>query len=98
MERKRASRAHAGSSARATCDASRAFVKFQLRPQLPVILFAPLEIPFYQVTEMLSINGTARQRSLRDTHRAASGCPTITGSWSRPFANYRRELRTELDS
>lgn len=35
---------------------------------------------------MLS-NGTAKFRTLRDMNRAALGCPSITGSWSRPFAN-----------
>jgi hypothetical protein len=47
---------------------------------------------------MLSINGTAMQSTQRDVNRAASGCPTMTGSWSHAFAIYRRELRTELDS
>ena len=48
-------------------------------------------------TEMLSINGTAMQRTLRDLNRAAVGCPSMTGSWSRPVANYQRHFGTELD-
>jgi hypothetical protein len=43
---------------------------------------------------MLS-NGTAKYRTLRDTNRAALGCPSITGSWSRPFANDYREHGTQ---
>jgi hypothetical protein len=45
---------------------------------------------------MLSINGTTMQ-TLR-AHRAASGCPLILGSWSRPVVakNYR-DFETELD-
>jgi hypothetical protein len=67
-----------------------------------VLFFAPLEIPRQQCritaeTEMLSINGTAMQCTLRDLNRAARGCPSIPGSWSRPFAKHYRELQTELD-
>jgi hypothetical protein len=50
-----------------------------------------------KVTEMLSINGTAMQHTQREFHRAARGCPTITGSWSRPVAKDFRNLATELD-
>lgn len=39
---------------------------------------------------MLSI-GTAILRTLRDTNRAVLGCPSLLGSWSRPFANDSRE-------
>jgi hypothetical protein len=46
---------------------------------------------------MLSINGTAMQRTLRELHRAALGCPSIAGSWSRPVANNHRNFATELD-
>jgi hypothetical protein len=46
---------------------------------------------------MLSINGTAMQRTLRDLNRAAVGCPSITGSWSRPVAKNDRDFGTELD-
>jgi hypothetical protein len=46
---------------------------------------------------MLSINGTAMQSTLREFHRAARGCPTITGSWSRPVAKNNRDFTTELD-
>jgi hypothetical protein len=35
--------------------------------------------------------------TLREFHRAARGCPTITGSWSRPVAKNFREHATELD-
>jgi len=45
--------------------------------------------------KMFSINGTAMQR-LR-AHRAASGCPLILGSWSRPVAKNYRDFGTELD-
>jgi hypothetical protein len=48
-------------------------------------------------TEMLSINGTAMQSTLRDFHRAAVGCPSMTGSWSRPVAKNYRHFGTELD-
>jgi hypothetical protein len=46
---------------------------------------------------MLSINGTAMQRTLRDLNRAAVGCPSMTGSWSRPVAKNQRHFGTELD-
>jgi len=46
-------------------------------------------------TEMLSIHGTAMQRL--SANRAASGCPSITGSWLRPVANKYRDFVTELD-
>ena len=52
-------------------------------------------------TEMLSIHGTAIQSTLRDLNRAAVGCPSITGNWSRPVAKNHREPQldfvTELD-
>jgi hypothetical protein len=50
-----------------------------------------------RVTEMLSINGIAMQSTQREFHRAARGCPTTTGSWSRPVARNYRDLETELD-
>jgi hypothetical protein len=46
---------------------------------------------------MLTINGTAMQRTLRDFNRAAIGCPLTTGSWSRPVAINQRHYETELD-
>jgi hypothetical protein len=46
---------------------------------------------------MLSINGTAMQTTLREFHRAARGCPSIPGSWSRPVAKNHRDLATGLD-
>jgi hypothetical protein len=48
-------------------------------------------------TEMLSIHGTAMQRTLRELHRAAIGCPLDLGSWSQPFSNNFRDFVTELD-
>jgi hypothetical protein len=46
---------------------------------------------------MLSIHGTAMQSTLREFHRAASGCPSIDlGSWS-PVAKNYRDFVTELD-
>jgi hypothetical protein len=49
-------------------------------------------------TEMLSnINGTAMHITLRDLNRAAVGCPSMTGSWSRPVAINQRHFGTELD-
>jgi hypothetical protein len=48
-------------------------------------------------TSMFTINGTAMQRTLRDLNRAASGCPSMTGSWSRPVAINQRRLQTEFD-
>lgn len=48
-------------------------------------------------TEMLSINGTAMQSTQRDLNRAAVGCPSILGSWSRPVAKNQRHFGTELD-
>jgi hypothetical protein len=50
-----------------------------------------------KVTEMLSINGTAMQTTQREFHRAAVGCPSITGSRSRPVAKNYRDFGTELD-
>jgi hypothetical protein len=47
--------------------------------------------------EMFSINGTAMQSTQRDLHRAASGCPSMSGSWSRPVAKNYRYFGTELD-
>lgn len=69
-------------------------VKFQLRPQRCVLFFAPFEFRGSNVasnaeSEMFSIYGTAMQSTLREHNRAARGCPSITGSWSR--------LATELD-
>jgi hypothetical protein len=46
---------------------------------------------------MLTINGTAMQTTLRDFNRAAVGCPSMTGSWSRPVAKNYRHFGTELD-
>jgi hypothetical protein len=46
-------------------------------------------------TEMLSIYGTAMQRL--SANRAASGCPSITGSGLRPVAKHYRDFVTELD-
>jgi hypothetical protein len=46
---------------------------------------------------MLTINGTAMQNTQRDLNRAASGCPSIPGSWSRPVAKNLRHFGTELD-
>jgi hypothetical protein len=46
---------------------------------------------------MLSINGTAMQETQRESHRAACGCPSIAGSWSRPVAKNYRDFATELD-
>lgn len=43
---------------------------------------------------MLS-NGTAILRTLRDTNRAALGCPSILGSWLRSFAKDYREHGTQ---
>ena len=75
----------------------------QLHTQLPTRRLAALN--FFAAhaalnrssTEMLSINGTAMQRTLRDLNRAAVGCPSITGSWSRPVAKNQRHFGTELD-
>jgi hypothetical protein len=46
---------------------------------------------------MLSINGKAMPRTLREFYRAALGCPSIAGSWSRPVAKNHRDFGTELD-
>jgi hypothetical protein len=46
---------------------------------------------------MLTINGTAMHYTQRDLNRAASGCPSILGSWSRPVALNQRHFGTELD-
>jgi len=43
---------------------------------------------------MLSIYGTAMQRL--SAQRAASGCPSITGSWSRLAAENHRDFVIEL--
>ena len=41
-------------------------------------------------------NGTALFRSLRESDRAAFGCPSIaTGSGSRPFAKDHRDYGTQ---
>jgi hypothetical protein len=66
-----------------------------------VIFFAPFDsaaraASTNAVTEMLSINGTAMYRTQRELNRAASGCPSIQGSWSRPAKNHR-DFATELD-
>jgi hypothetical protein len=45
---------------------------------------------------MLSINGTAMQ-TLCELNRAAPGCPSITGRWSRPVAKNHRDFGTKLD-
>jgi hypothetical protein len=44
---------------------------------------------------MLSINGTAMQRTLRDSNRDAIGCPSIPGSWSLFVAKHYRDFATE---
>jgi len=44
---------------------------------------------------MLSINGTVMQRTLRDSHRDAVGCPSIPGCWSLVVAKYHRDFATE---
>jgi hypothetical protein len=67
-----------------------------------VIFFAPFDSAAHAastnaVTEMLSIHGTAMQRTPRALSRAASGCPSIPGSWSRPVAKNHRDFATELD-
>jgi hypothetical protein len=46
---------------------------------------------------MLSINGTAIHLTQREFHRAAAGCPTISGSRLRPVAKNYRDFATELD-
>jgi hypothetical protein len=75
----------------------------QLRPQRRVLLFAPFDISrhlphsFCKVTEMLSIPGTAMQRTQREFHRAAAGCPTISGSRLLLVAKNYRDFATELD-
>jgi hypothetical protein len=46
---------------------------------------------------MPSINGTAMHYTQRDLNRAAAGCPSIPGSWSRPVAVNQRHFGTELD-
>jgi hypothetical protein len=62
-----------------------------LRPQRRVLssrrsIFRGKSRIHCEVSHMLSINGTAMQRTLRDFNRAAVGCPSMTGSWSRPVA------------
>jgi hypothetical protein len=85
------------------CDTFLRATKLQLRPQRLVLFFAPLDISaafaafIGKVTEMLSINGTAMQTTQREFHRAAVGCPSITGSRSRPVAKNYRDFGTELD-
>jgi hypothetical protein len=44
---------------------------------------------------MLSIHGTAMKRL--NAHHAASGCPSIMGSWLRPVAGNYRDFVTKLD-
>jgi hypothetical protein len=46
---------------------------------------------------MLSINGTAMQDTQRELHRAARGCPSLTGSQLWPVAKNNRDFATELD-
>jgi len=77
--------------------------KYQLRPQR-LMLFSRrskfrgnCRIHFCNATQMLSINGTAMQNTLREFHRAARGCPSLTGSWLRPVAKQYRDFATELD-
>jgi hypothetical protein len=65
------------------------FAPFDIRRQMPRFIC--------NVSPMLSINGTAMHRTLREFHRAALGCPSITGSWSRPVAKNNRDYQTELD-
>lgn len=85
------------------CDAPHTSSTNQLHTQLPTRRLAALN--FFAAcaavnrseTEMLSINGTAMQSTLRDLNRAAVGCPSITGSWSRPVAKNYRHFGTELD-
>ncbi|HKE95894.1 MAG TPA: hypothetical protein VKB34_16420 [Povalibacter sp.] len=36
------------------------------------------------------------QRTLRDLNRAALGCPSLMGSWSRPVANHCRESQFDF--
>jgi hypothetical protein len=67
-----------------------------------VLFFAPFEIRgkcriHCNVTEMLSIHGTAMQITLRDFNHAAPGCPSNPGNWPRPVAKYYRDFRAKLD-
>ena len=86
-----------------TCDAPHIPSTNQLHTQLPTRRLAALNFSAAHAafnrssTEMLSINGTAMQRTLRDLNRAAVGCPSTTGSWSRPVAKNYRHFGTELD-
>ena len=59
--------------------------------------FAAFAALFCKVTEMLSINGTAMQRTQREFHRAAAGCPMISGSGLLAVAKNYRDFATELD-
>jgi hypothetical protein len=85
------------------CDARHISSTNQLHLQLPTRRLAALNFSAAYAavnrseTEMLSINGTAMQRTLRDLNRAAVGCPSMTGSWSRPVAKNYRHFGTELD-
>jgi hypothetical protein len=46
---------------------------------------------------MLTINGQAMNYTQRELHRAAVGCPSLPGSWSRPVAKNDRHFGTERD-
>jgi hypothetical protein len=53
---------------------------------------------FHQaLTEMLSIHGTAMQRTPCDSNRHALGCPSIAGRRSHVVAKEYRDLQIELD-
>jgi len=52
---------------------------------------------FCKVTEMLSINGTAIHLTQREFHRAAAGCPMISGRRLLAVAKNYRDFATELD-
>ena len=86
-----------------TCDPLLTSSTNQLHTQLPLRRLAALNLFAAKTavnrseTEMLSINGTAMQRTLRDLNRAAVGSPSMTGSWSRPVAINQRHFGTELD-
>jgi hypothetical protein len=75
----------------------------QLHIQLLLRIFAALNFPRLTPrltepsTSMLTINGQAMHHTLRDFNRAAVGCPSMTGSWSRPVALNQRHYETELD-
>jgi hypothetical protein len=86
-----------------TCDTLHIPFTNQLHTQRPLRRLAALNfLAAYAAvnrseTEMLSINGTAMQRTQRDLNRAAVGCPSMKGSWSRPVAINQRHFGTELD-